>query len=338
MAKRHPDRARGIPQAARILALLALLSLLNGTGLQPARGAPWLAAEAPVPPAAITNEDVVRMVMAGEPVEEILGRIESSPVRFDVSPDVLAELRRAGVPEKVIQAMILRARAVAAPPGAPAEEREDHGWIEIAFEEDPGEPPAASTIVLPEKAELPDRGKGPEPLELAFIVVCTDPTHVPGFWRGLSPAPDVFRRHRVLFFREGTAPLDSEPGRKLVYLAHPPAWRFEAAAGIHRGYVGVALKLGDDESYGAAIAAPFEDLTVEEGLLTRVHVRLRSTRGGGRPPGERADGPGPPDPGGESLGPLALAPWRLQPSIEITGIDPPEPHPIREESEAPPPS
>jgi hypothetical protein len=271
-------------------------------------------------------------------VEEILEWIESSPVRFDVSPDVLAELRIAGVPEKVIQAMILRARATAAPPEVPAEEREEHGWIEIAFEEEPGEPPAASTIVLPEKTKLPERGEEPEPLELAFMVVCTNPTHVPGFWKGLSPAPDVFRRHRVLFFREGTASLESERERKLIYLVHPPAWRFEVAAGIHRGYVGVAAKLGDDETYDAAIAAPFEDLTVEEGRVTRVHVRLRSSRDGGLPSRDQSDDQGPPDPGEGEWGSLALAHWRLHPSIEITGVDPPEPPPAREESEAPPPS
>jgi hypothetical protein len=336
MATRHPELRYGIPRLARRLALLALLSLLAGDGLQPLRGAPLRAAEEPAP-AAITNEDVVQTVMAGDPVEEILEWIESSPVRFDLHPDVLAELRIAGVPEKVIQAMILRARATAAPPETPAEEREEQGWIEIAFEESPGEPPAASTIVLPEKAKLPDRGEEPEPLELAFIVVCTNPTHVPGFWKGLSPAPDIFRRHRVLFFREETAPLGSEPERKLVYLVHPPAWRFEVAAGIHRGYVGVAARLGDDETYGAAIAAPFEDLTVEKGRITRVHVRLRSTRGGGGSSSEEDDGREPPTPGEGTWGSLSLAPWRLRPSIEITGIDPPEPPPAREGPGAPPP-
>jgi len=59
-----------------------------------------LAAAVAVSP--LTNEDVVRWVAAGKPQAEILNEIASRPPAFDVSDDMLAELRLAGVPEPVI--------------------------------------------------------------------------------------------------------------------------------------------------------------------------------------------------------------------------------------------
>src|SRR5882762_4893782 len=69
--------------------------------------------------AGLTNEDVVRMVAEGTAEEEILRVIGSSRVRFDLEPDILLELRRAGVPDRVLRAMQER-QAASGPVPVPA--------------------------------------------------------------------------------------------------------------------------------------------------------------------------------------------------------------------------
>ena len=55
---------------------------------------------------AITNADVIRMVKAGVPDPAIIASIEAGPVRFDLSPDALVALHRAGVGPRVLDAMM----------------------------------------------------------------------------------------------------------------------------------------------------------------------------------------------------------------------------------------
>ena len=57
---------------------------------------------------ALTNQDVVRMVKAGVPESAVIASIDTRPAKFDVSPDALIELKRAGVSQNVIQAMLTR--------------------------------------------------------------------------------------------------------------------------------------------------------------------------------------------------------------------------------------
>ena len=73
----------------------------------------------------MTDDEVVRRLAAGESVEALLADVQRRPPAFDVSEDMLAELRSAGVPEALLQAMIARAHAAArkeeeAPAPAPA--------------------------------------------------------------------------------------------------------------------------------------------------------------------------------------------------------------------------
>jgi hypothetical protein len=66
----------------------------------------------------MTDDEVVRRLAAGEPAEAILADVQRRPPAFDVSEDMLAELRAAGVPERLLQAMIARAAQAPAAPAA----------------------------------------------------------------------------------------------------------------------------------------------------------------------------------------------------------------------------
>ena len=74
----------------------------------------------------MTDDEVVRRLSAGESMDAVLADVQRRPPAFDVSEDMLAELRSAGVPEALLNAMIARAAAAPpkeeppAPPAAPA--------------------------------------------------------------------------------------------------------------------------------------------------------------------------------------------------------------------------
>ena len=70
----------------------------------------------------LTNDDVVKLVKGGLPESVIVQKIRASQRKFDTSADGLIKLKSAGVPDKVIEAMVAPASgtAVAAPPAAPA--------------------------------------------------------------------------------------------------------------------------------------------------------------------------------------------------------------------------
>ena len=54
----------------------------------------------------LSNKDVLAMVQNNVPEEAILRTIKSSPCTFDTFPPVLKDLKRKGVPESVLQAMV----------------------------------------------------------------------------------------------------------------------------------------------------------------------------------------------------------------------------------------
>lgn len=89
-----------------------------------ALGAPALpcAAQDDKPP--LRNADVVKMLKARLPENTVLLAVQSGPSAFDTSADALIELNRAGVPAKIIDAMIQASARPAKPApqaGAPAE-------------------------------------------------------------------------------------------------------------------------------------------------------------------------------------------------------------------------
>ena len=56
--------------------------------------------------APLTNGDVIKMVKAAVPEAAIISSIQSSPAKFDRSPDALLALHRAGVSQKILEVMM----------------------------------------------------------------------------------------------------------------------------------------------------------------------------------------------------------------------------------------
>jgi hypothetical protein len=54
----------------------------------------------------LNNKDVLTMVQKNVPVEAIIRTIKASPCTFDTFPPVLKDLKRRGVPDAVLQAMV----------------------------------------------------------------------------------------------------------------------------------------------------------------------------------------------------------------------------------------
>ena len=67
----------------------------------------------------LTNQSVVEMVKAGLSERVIIAKIRTSPTQFDTSTDALIALKKSGVSEKVIEA-IMSPTASAAPSATPA--------------------------------------------------------------------------------------------------------------------------------------------------------------------------------------------------------------------------
>ncbi|MFL6246856.1 MAG: hypothetical protein ACJ74H_12575 [Thermoanaerobaculia bacterium] len=69
--------------------------------------------------ATLGNADVLKLVKAGLSVETIEAKISASATDFDTSTDALVSLANAGVPDRVIRAMIEQQDAAAVPPVPP---------------------------------------------------------------------------------------------------------------------------------------------------------------------------------------------------------------------------
>src|SRR5215467_7371277 len=70
----------------------------------------------------LTNQSIMEMLKAGLSERVVIAKIRTSPSSFDTSTDALIALKKNGVSEKVIEAMMSPAAAAApaAPPSAPA--------------------------------------------------------------------------------------------------------------------------------------------------------------------------------------------------------------------------
>jgi hypothetical protein len=68
----------------------------------------------------LTNDSVISMVKGGLGEAVVLARIRSSPANFDTSTNSLLALKKAGVSDKVIEAMVSAPRSGAAAAAAPA--------------------------------------------------------------------------------------------------------------------------------------------------------------------------------------------------------------------------
>src|SRR5437764_9046874 len=85
----------------RLLLPLCLLACSFIAHAQPRNAPPD--AEAP-----LTNAAVVKLVRAGFSEKTVIAIIRARPVRFELAPDHLIELKKRGVSEKIILAMLAR--------------------------------------------------------------------------------------------------------------------------------------------------------------------------------------------------------------------------------------
>ena len=93
----------------------------------------------------LTNQSVVEMVKAGLSERVIIAKIRNSPTNFDTQTDALIALKKNGVPEKVIEAIMSPSApaAVAAPPASSAPAGS------VAMAPPPAASPARPTVSRP---------------------------------------------------------------------------------------------------------------------------------------------------------------------------------------------
>ncbi len=200
-------RRRGLPASVLLLSTAVWIALILPG---PAR------AEQP----SLTDEEIVRMVLAGTPETAILEEIDRREPAFDLSEEMIEELRIAGVSATVLQAMEMRQKETEkeSVPAATGESfpTEQPPALMLQFEtKKPFRPPGP--LLFPE--DLPrelekefglDGGEsGLKVTGAAVFVLCTASTHVPSYWRGNSPLGRDFHsipRHRVLWFERALGP------------------------------------------------------------------------------------------------------------------------------------
>lgn len=73
---------------------------------------PRAQAQTPTSPTTLTNSSVVKLVRAGFKEKTLIAIINARPANFDLSPDRLIELKKGGVPERVILAMLARMESI----------------------------------------------------------------------------------------------------------------------------------------------------------------------------------------------------------------------------------
>lgn len=66
----------------------------------------WKPAQKTAPTRILRNNDVLAMVKSGMKAPQIISHIQSSRCTFDIFPPVLADLKRRGVPEAVLEVMV----------------------------------------------------------------------------------------------------------------------------------------------------------------------------------------------------------------------------------------
>jgi hypothetical protein len=198
------------------VALAILLAIGVGGTLLP------VAADEP-----LTDEDVVVMFVSGQSVASIIDKINRSRTAFDLSDEMLGELRSAGLPAELLQAMIDRQRELdheAEPHAEPQAEEETSSpptlrlRIDAGSESKQGESRPAirilDTVDPATRERLRMRSDDPRFTDIAVALLCTTQDHVPDQWRSQTPLGRDFvntPRHRLLAFVSGAT--REEPGK-----------------------------------------------------------------------------------------------------------------------------
>lgn len=225
---------RALRSACVALGLAALVTLTSAT--EPAPAAHPLA-----------DEDIVKMVAAGTPESEILERIAAQPGAYDLSDDMLSELRLAGVTPAVLAAM--RARAVKDTPAPPPPERAPRGTAHLVVTLNGGH---AKTLTVPAWADEDLKGRlhlGKEQddrtvKDIAVFLGCTTAEHIPDLWRDKTPLGHDMAsafRHEMLTFVAGDTPAGKKPRIALPATLEADVDELEP----HDLILGVAARIGD---------------------------------------------------------------------------------------------
>lgn len=109
-----------------------LLTMALGLGISPV----MTAQESQKP---LTNADVLKMVKGGVPESVVISAIQTTPARYDLSPGALVALHKAGVNQKIMDAMM------AASGSKPAAESGTHSRSEKASSAEAALPPPPKT-------------------------------------------------------------------------------------------------------------------------------------------------------------------------------------------------
>ncbi len=216
----------------------------------------------------LTDEEIVRRVITGESHDGIIALIKTGKTDFDLSDEMVEEMKLAGVPERIVQAMRERHLELNRPPEPETEEYEvpsPHALIiHLKFKKQPVLPKQVPEP-LAERAGIPLDEESRRITGAALFVVCTSPTHVPDHWRGKSPLRRDFvftPRHRMLVFEPAFEAGGDKPAP--VKLTLPDSIRLELDPDEPHDLVfGLAVEAG--ERYLALFQRGLGNVTVEEG-------------------------------------------------------------------------
>jgi hypothetical protein len=230
--------------------------------------------------APLTNEDVVRMVMTGTAEKKILERIAAEPAEFDLRPEILIELRQAGVGERILEAMRRRQAAMprvqASPPVRADAPPVPTGTLEIRFEPVEGRAPLSERTAVALKS-LPPRlaARGGQEVatmtDMALVVLCLTPGHIPDHWDLKSPLTAGTLPHEMLLFRAATA-VEKRHGFEILYLAREERYELPLPEGDHRIRVGAAGKQAGSGTW-RLLESDEARLAIRAGAVTRVTLR-----------------------------------------------------------------
>ena len=239
----------------------------------------------------MTEEDVVRMYVAGRSVDEIVREIERREPGYELSPEMVDELRNVKLPERVIEAM-LRRQAAAEQAKAPMEQPEvpgpasrsnlrihlnpTHDWGPVTV--------GVRARIDPQVAAEWELGNAPEDRafgDIALFLVCHTADHVPDQWRLKSPLGRDFRsvmRHKLLEFVAGARGEDADDGGRRVKLEVPPELEIALEPGVvHDLALGLALQVSG--RYYAVASDTWPGVVIgEDGLDLSARVTGRSLR------------------------------------------------------------
>ena len=218
---------------------------------------------APAPPTDL--EQIVRWHVAGVPEAEITRRIREAAFDLDLSNEMLEELRHAGLPESVIQALLERQRELHPVPSLAPLPSTPPGEVSIPLRGPDGGAPLVRLRreLAPEvRAELQLADGEVVVSGLAIYVACLTATHVPDHWRSESQLGRDFvsmprhERQQLVLPEEPASSGGEEPGKVLEARFPDSVSVALAPDATHRLSVGLALRIG--ERYLRVVSAEWE--------------------------------------------------------------------------------